>query len=100
MKEKINLKKYIVLDCSTEQISNSSDSIVLRETFGGYNAYEHAKKYIKDLVLKIKEENADILCQIEEDFYSESYTAGLVRGTTVVKIFTIVKLDFRVDLPY
>lgn len=97
---KKQFEKYIVLDCSTEQTSNSFDSVVLSKTFDSYSAYNQAKKYIRDLVSKEKESNTDIWCQVEEDFYNESYTAALVRGTTVIKVYKIVKLDFSLELPY
>lgn len=92
-------KKYIVLECSTEQISTTtlSDSVVLNKIF---DKYANAKKHIKDLVIKTKKENTNIWCQVDEDFYNEIYTAALVRGTKVIKVYKIIKLDFRLELPY
>lgn len=91
-------KKYIVLECSTEQISTTtlSDSVVLNKIF---DKYANAKRHIKDLVINTKKENTDIWCQVEEDFYNEIYTAVLVRDTTVIKVYKTVKLDFSLELP-
>lgn len=92
--------KYVVLECPTEQTSNSTNEVVLRKTFDGYSAYAHAKEYIRDLVLKVKKADVSIWCQVDEDFYNEIYTAGLVRGTKVIKVYKIIKLEFRLEIPY
>lgn len=92
--------KYVVLECSTEQNLNSSNEVVLRKTFDGYSAYANAKEYIGNLIKKEKKADTSIWCQVDEDFYNEIYTAALVRGTKVIKVYKIIKLDFRLELPY
>lgn len=99
-KMKNRFKKYIVLDCSTEQTSNLQNDVVLSKTFEGYSAYANAKEYIGNLILKEKKADTSIWCQVDEEFYNEIYTAALVRGTKVIKFYKIIKLDFRLELPY